>query len=142
MSSPGQHESRNHVSTLRRLLRRRSESDQTEHQKPLIDTSERKPRLASSMLLRGLGCASAAAAHVPSSSVGGGGGGGSQVAASAVREAADWDGRRRRSKKKKKEKKKVATSSGGGATSADVWCVEASVDCVVERAHREVRFLR
>lgn len=139
MSSPEQHQSRNQVSTLRRLLRRRSEPDQSEHQRPLIDTTQRKPNLASSMLLRGLGCASAAAAHVPSNSVGGGGG--AQVATSAVREAADWDGKRRRSKKKKKEKKKVATSTGGGTTSADVWCVEASVDCVVERAHREVRFL-
>jgi hypothetical protein len=139
MSSPEQDSSRNHVSTLRRLLLRRSESEQAEYQRPLIDTSRRKPNIASSMLLRGLGCASVAAAHVPSSSVGGGGR--AQVATSAVREAADWDGKRRRSKKKKKDKKKVATSGGGGATSADVWCVEASVDCVVERAHREVRFL-
>ncbi|KAJ4750273.1 RING/U-box superfamily protein [Rhynchospora pubera] len=137
MSSPEQNQSRGHVSTLRRLLRRGPEADASDHQRPLIDTSsQRKPHLASSMLLRGLGCASSAAAHVPSSS--GVGAGGAQVAASAVREAADWDGKRRRSKKKKKkEKKRVASSSGGGATSADVWCVEASVDCVVERAHRE-----
>lgn len=139
MSSPEETQSRGHVSTLQRLLRRRPDPDTSDHRKPLIDSSQRKPLLASSMLLRGLGCASSAAAHVPSG--GARGGGGSQVAASAVRDAADWDGRRRRSKKKKKDKKKVATSAGGGATSADVWCVEASVDCVVERAHREVRFL-
>jgi len=77
---------------------------------------------------------------VPSNSVGGGGG--AQVATSAVREAADWDGKRRRSKKKKKEKKKVATSTGGGATSADVWCVEASVDCGGESSSGEAMYFK
>ncbi|KAJ3670676.1 hypothetical protein LUZ60_008102 [Juncus effusus] len=122
-SSP---ERRRHVSAIRRLLRLRPQPDQN----PLLgsSTAAKKP----SMLLRGLGCTSSAAAEVGTAQ---------NEVVREVREGEYGDGKRSRRRRKKKKKEKGGGGGGGGgggATAADVWCVEASsVDCVVERAHRE-----